>query len=163
MPPKTIGTWAVRWTQTVAPFPGQACRGPRGTSAPPRGPGKGAATPGTLHEPADRDPAPQGPQGPDGHVRHWRELRPRAFLLMSVVWITTLGDNAPAEQSTGKRTMKGSMMTTEPRRKLGKRKTKRDSAAERERREKALETGLEDSSPASDPVAAVQPAPSTED
>ncbi len=82
---------------------------------------------------------------------------------MSVVWITTLGDNAPAEQSTGKRTMKGSMMTTEPRRKLGKRKTKRDSAAERERREKALETGLEDSSPASDPVAAVQPAPSTED
>ena len=55
------------------------------------------------------------------------------------------------------------MMTTEPRRKLGKRQIKRDNSAERERREKALETGLEDSSPASDPVATVQPAPSAED
>ena len=39
----------------------------------------------------------------------------------------------------------------------------REEAIERERREKALETGLEDSSPASDPVAAVQPAPSVAD
>ncbi len=50
-------------------------------------------------------------------------------------------------------------MVTESTRK----KREREEAIERERREKALETGLEDSSPASDPVAAVQPAPSVED
>src|SRR6266699_6908965 len=79
MPPKTIGTWAVRWTQTVAPFPGQARRGPRGTSAAPRGRVPRHQEP--SHEPADRDPAPQGPQGPDGHVRYWRELRPAGGIL----------------------------------------------------------------------------------
>ncbi|MGA2129035.1 MAG: hypothetical protein ABSG76_23130 [Xanthobacteraceae bacterium] len=40
---------------------------------------------------------------------------------------------------------------------------KRQEAIERERREKSLELGLEDSMAASDPVAAVQPAPPVEE
>jgi hypothetical protein len=39
------------------------------------------------------------------------------------------------------------------------RRTERDDDAERNRLEKALEIGLEDTFPASDAVAAVQPAP----
>jgi hypothetical protein len=48
-------------------------------------------------------------------------------------------------------------MTTEPHGKPGQRRTERDDSAERNRLEKALEIGLEDTFPASDAVAAVQP------
>jgi hypothetical protein len=48
-------------------------------------------------------------------------------------------------------------MTTEPHGKLGQRRTERDDGAERDRLEMALEIGLEDTFPASDAVAAVQP------
>jgi hypothetical protein len=51
------------------------------------------------------------------------------------------------------------MMTAEPRRKPGKRRTARDDSTERSRLEKALEIGLEDTFPASDAVAVVQPTP----
>jgi hypothetical protein len=44
-----------------------------------------------------------------------------------------------------------------------KTKTSHHAAATRARRERALDTGLEDSFPASDPVAAAQPAPSAND
>jgi hypothetical protein len=47
---------------------------------------------------------------------------------------------------------------SEPPRKKGE----QEKAIERDRREKALEAGLEDSIAGSDPVAAVQPAPSAE-
>ena len=50
-------------------------------------------------------------------------------------------------------------MTIEQHRKLklSKRRTERNDSAERNRLEKALEIGLEDTFPASDAVAAVQP------
>jgi hypothetical protein len=48
-------------------------------------------------------------------------------------------------------------MTAKLRGKLSKRRTERDDSAERNRLEKALEIGLEDTFPASDAVAAVQP------
>jgi hypothetical protein len=48
-------------------------------------------------------------------------------------------------------------MTAEQRRKLSKRLAERDDSAERTRLEQALEIGLEDTFPASDAVAAVQP------
>jgi len=50
-------------------------------------------------------------------------------------------------------------MTAERHRKSSQRRTERDDDAERNRLEKALEIGLEDTFPASDAVAAVQPAP----
>jgi hypothetical protein len=51
------------------------------------------------------------------------------------------------------------MMTAQPRRKPGKRRTERDDSTERNRLEKALEIGLEDTFPASDAIAVVQPTP----
>jgi hypothetical protein len=50
-------------------------------------------------------------------------------------------------------------MTAEQHQKPSQRRTERDDGAERNRLEKALEIGLEDTFPASDAVAAVQPAP----
>jgi hypothetical protein len=50
-------------------------------------------------------------------------------------------------------------MTAERHQKPSRRRTERDDDAERNRLEKALEIGLEDTFPASDAVAAVQPAP----
>jgi hypothetical protein len=50
-------------------------------------------------------------------------------------------------------------MTAEQHRRASQRQTKRDDDAERNRLEKALEIGLEDTFPASDAVAAIQPAP----
>jgi hypothetical protein len=50
-------------------------------------------------------------------------------------------------------------MTAERHQKPSQRRTERDDNAERNRLEKALEIGLEDTFPASDAVAAVQPAP----
>jgi hypothetical protein len=49
-------------------------------------------------------------------------------------------------------------MTPEHHRKRSQRRTGRDDKVERNRLEKALEIGLEDTFPASDAVAAVQPA-----
>jgi hypothetical protein len=51
------------------------------------------------------------------------------------------------------------MMTAQPHRRRSKRRTERDDSAERDRLEKALEIGLEDTFPASDAVAVVQPSP----
>jgi hypothetical protein len=45
----------------------------------------------------------------------------------------------------------------------GRKKTSHHAAAAHARRERALDTGLEDSFPGSDPVAATQPAPSADD
>jgi hypothetical protein len=50
-------------------------------------------------------------------------------------------------------------MTAEQHHKPSQRRTERDDDAERTRLEKALEIGLEDTFPASDAVAAVQPTP----
>ena len=50
-------------------------------------------------------------------------------------------------------------MTAEQHQKASQRRTERDDGAERNRLEEALEIGLEDTFPASDAVAAVQPAP----
>ena len=50
-------------------------------------------------------------------------------------------------------------MTAERHQKPNRRRPERDDDAERNRLEKALEIGLEDTFPASDAVAAVQPAP----
>jgi len=50
-------------------------------------------------------------------------------------------------------------MAAEQHQKPSQRRTERDDGAERNRLEKALEIGLEDTFPASDAVAAVQPAP----
>ena len=49
-------------------------------------------------------------------------------------------------------------MTTEQHGKPSQRRQKRDDDPERDRLEKALEIGLQDTFPASDAVAAVQPA-----
>jgi hypothetical protein len=48
-------------------------------------------------------------------------------------------------------------MSAEQRQKFSKRRAERHDSAERSRLEKALEIGLEDTFPASDAVAAVQP------
>jgi len=45
----------------------------------------------------------------------------------------------------------------------GRQKTSHHAAAKHARREQALDAGIEDSFPASDPVAAAQPAPSADD
>ena len=50
-------------------------------------------------------------------------------------------------------------MAAEQHQKPSQRRMERDGGAERNRLEKALEIGLEDTFPASDAVAAVQPAP----
>jgi hypothetical protein len=54
-------------------------------------------------------------------------------------------------------------MTQAQRSKRDGRKAATAADRERKRLERALEIGLEDSSPASDPVAVVQPPPSAED
>jgi len=50
-------------------------------------------------------------------------------------------------------------MAAERHQRPSRRRTERDDEAERNRLEKALEIGLEDTFPASDAVAAVQPVP----
>jgi hypothetical protein len=60
----------------------------------------------------------------------------------------TIGESASQKKMAAERHQKPSQCRTE-----------RDDDAERNRLEKALEIGLEDTFPASDAVAAVQPAP----